>query len=423
MALMVCLMPVGAWAQSPAAGDALLSLQEAERLALEHHPALGRARAEQAGSEAAIMGARAPLLPQVQGQASWLYQGRPGVQFSGPVRVESQTYNVGLSVDQLITDFGRTTGRLRAAQANAQASRFNERDVEAQVLADVRQAYFVGAARAALRDVAARTLENQQRHLEQVEAFVELGERPPYDLAQARTNVGVARADRASAEGNLRIAKAQLVQAMGVARTTDFELEDTEFPKVAGEDATPEALLPEAWAARPDLAALEERIRAQRAIVSSQRAGYWPSIGVGAGINEVGTSLDDLGTNWVAGANLTWPLFQGGATRAAVAEAEANVVALESDRERLAQAVRFEREQSLAAIETAMATRAAAEETVASAQEQLRLAEGRYEAGLGSLLELSDAEIALQRAEASRVQAGYDLGAARAQLIERLGRR
>jgi len=406
------------------AGFAVITLDEAERLARANHPALKRARAELAGAEAGVVAARAPLLPQLRGNASWQYQDRPGVQIgSSFVRSGGHSFAVGVYLDQQITDFGRTTNRLRAAGALEDAQEASVQDVEAMVLANVRQAFFLAQAQKAFLAVSRRTLENQQRHLDQVSAFVELGERAPYDLAQARTNVGAARSQLASAEGNYRIARAGLIQAMGISRSSEIEVADQSLPRVEGEDAPIDALLAEALEARPDIVALDQRIRAQAFTVRSNVGGYWPILAASGNVSGVGPGFHDLdGPAWIAGISLSWPLFQGGATLAAVNQAEASLAALESDREALAQQVRYELEQSLAAIRTAVAAREAADETLTSAHEQVRLATGRYETGLGSLLELADAELALQQAEAARVQADYDLSAARALLIERLGR-
>ncbi len=422
-------LPTAAAAQSmtsdsDTAGGETITLEQAVRAAREHHPSLRRARADTAGAAAGVALSRAPLLPQVNADASWQYQDRPGVQLgSSFVRSQGQTFSAGVSVNQLITDFGRSTNRLRASSATEAAQQEGERSVEATVLANVRQAFFTARARKSLLSVATQTYENQLGHLEQVSAFVELGERPPYDLAQAKTNVGTARAQLAAAQGDYRVARAALVQAMGVPRSSDFEVADQSLPPVTGEGDPLDELLPEALDARPEIKAIDQRISAQEYTRRANRAGYLPTVGASGSINGVGPAFHDFdGPAWLAGVTLSWPLFEGGATLASVRQAEAALTGLQADRDALEQQVRFELDQSLAAIASAHASLDAADETLVSAREQQRLAEGRYETGLGSLLELSDAELALQQAEASRVQAEFDLAAARALLIERLGR-
>ncbi|HMI91925.1 MAG TPA: TolC family protein, partial [Polyangiales bacterium] len=85
------------------------------------------------------------------------------------------------------------------------------------------------------------------------------------------------------------------------------------------------------------------------------------------------------------------------------------------------QRIRFEVEQARLAVRAAKATLEASDEAVVSARERLRLAEGRYAAGAGSALELSDAQLALANALAQRVRADYTLASARASLLLALG--
>ena len=415
------LLPAAALAQGEAR---VVTLDEAVRTALDNHPSIRRAKADVAGAEAGVTAARAPLLPQVQGQASYQFQDRPSVQLGTSfVRSSGNSFAAGLSVNQLITDFGKTTNGLRAAAATEDAQRESEQDTQAVVVANARQAFFNARARKALLLVAEQNLANQQRHLDQVAAFVELGERPPYDLAQARTNVGNARSQLAAAQGDYRVARASLIQAMGLSVSADFDVADQGLAEVAGESAPADDLLPEALGTRHDVSAIEQRIRSNEFYVRANKAGYLPTLGATGGIDALGPTIEQFdGPAWKAGITLTWQLFQGGATNASVRQAESALHGLMADRDALAQQVRFEVEQSLAAIQSALAAKDAADETLASAREQLRLAEGRYETGLGSLLELSDAELAVQQAEGQRVQAEYDLSTARALLLRRLGR-
>jgi len=117
-----------------------------------------------------------------------------------------------------------------------------------------------------------------------------------------------------------------------------------------------------------------------------------------------------------------WPLFQGGLTRAQVREAEWVEVAIDAQTESLRQSVRVEVESALLAVRGAKSEIDAAREALVNAREQLRLAEGRYQTGAGSILELGDAQVTVTQAAAQKVQADFDLATARAQLLHALGR-
>jgi len=132
--------------------------------------------------------------------------------------------------------------------------------------------------------------------------------------------------------------------------------------------------------------------------------------------------LDSMTPSWLVGAQLLWPIFQGGLTNGTVHTAEANLTyanaALEAERLQ----VRFDVEQAILTLRATKVAIDASREALTNAREQLRLAEGRYQSGVGSIIELGDAQIAATNAAAQVVQADFNLATARAQLLTALGR-
>ncbi|HZX64004.1 MAG TPA: TolC family protein, partial [Myxococcales bacterium] len=131
----------------------------------------------------------------------------------------------------------------------------------------------------------------------------------------------------------------------------------------------------------------------------------------------------DLTWNATLGLTLSWQLFQGGETRAQVHEAEAVAGQLSAQLDLQRLQVRLDVEQALLAIRAAKSVLEAQRETVLNARDRLRLAEGRYETGVGNAIELGDAQVALTTAEAQTVQADDRLSTARAQLLRALGQK
>jgi len=127
--------------------------------------------------------------------------------------------------------------------------------------------------------------------------------------------------------------------------------------------------------------------------------------------------------NFGVGATLTWQVFQGGLTKATVRVAEANEAATRAQLAQLRQRVRFELTQALLNVQAAKVSVATAKEAELNARERLRLAEGRYQAGAGSIIELQDSQVAQTSAAAQVVQADFSLSLARASLRRALGRR
>jgi outer membrane protein len=420
---------------APDAGVPVLTLDRALRLARTRHPRLRQAAAQRHATRAQADEALAPLLPQIGFTGGYTrttanFVSRPGTiprNFAGqeqpsPSLQSFDFFQFNLTANQLVYDFGQTTGHYKAARILAEAQADTEEAVLLQVELDLRAAYFNARGRKRLVDVAREALDTQRDHLHQTEGFVSAGTRPQIDLAQARADYANARAVLINAENDYLTAKAQLNQAMGVIGSTLFEVAEDAMPPLDEELHAAEALTRTALVTRPELAAFDKRVRAQEATIRAIQGAYGPAIGVTSGASEAGTEISNMVWNMSIGATVTWPLFQGGLTRAQVREARANLADVEAqaDIERLQ--VQLDVEQARLEIRAAKASLGALLQAAKSAAERLRLAEGRYAAGVGSAIERGDARVALTRARGEVVVAEFRLATARARLLAALGR-
>jgi outer membrane protein len=437
LAAVISLLPAAALAQgaaqappAPAAPPAapaqaarpVLGLDEAVRTALAHQPQLRQAQANREAAEARAESARAPLLPQLRGSAGvdWATHNTPST--PSPSYTAARTVNASAVATQVLFDAAQLQ-RWRSSLASASALEASERAAALQIAASTRAAFFAARAARDLVAVARESLANEDAHLKQVQAFVQVGTRPEIDLAQARAARANAQVQVIQAENAYDTARAQLVQATGVVRATDFDIGDDVLPAVPGEDQPLDPLFAEALASRPEIVSFSEQERAQTLARSAARAGYLPTVGAEADVSRgLASTLPDGASNWGASVTLTWNLFQGGATRAAVREAEANLTALSAQDEQFRQQIRLDVEQARLAVRASRGARGSAGAAETAARERLRLAEGRYRAGAGSIIELGDAQVAASSAAAQRVQSEFNLAASRAQLLRALGR-
>lgn len=403
-------------------GAHLLTLEEALRTAHEREPTLRQSHATTEASAAKVDQARAPLLPQLVGSAGYTHGVGNFALGAGAGAQQTDIFKAGVRADQLIYDFGQTTGKFDAAKATLSAQADNERAASLLVALNVRSAYFSVVGAKALLEVATDTLANQQRHQTQIQGFVEVGTRPEIDLAQARTDVANARLGVIQADGAYRAAKANLNLAMGTADAPDYEVSAQTLAPVEGEDKPTAVLMDEALAQRPEFAGFEQQRRAQEAILRSIDGGYWPTLSASTALNDQGPRVDNLAWNWNAGLNLNWPIFQGGITKGQAREARANLQLIEAKLDALRGQVRVDLDQAWLGVRTAKEARVAADEVVVNARVRLGFAEGRYATGVGNAIELADAQLALSNARAQAVQAVFNLATARAQLLKALGR-
>jgi outer membrane protein len=324
---------------------------------------------------------------------------------------------------QLLWDFDQTYGRYGAAKALSESALANERASQLLIVYNVRAAYFAARANKALAEVARQTVANDQKHLDQINGFVQAGTRSQIDLVQAKTDLSNAQLAQVNAENNYETAKQSLLLAMGSPGSTDFDVADESLPPVPSETSLElQPLVDEALKARPEMEAFIDQARAQTETIASAKGAYGPSISANAGFSQGGDALDNLGWNGYIGVSLSWGIFQGGLTNATVREAEANLRSIaaqtEAERQQIASDVNNARLQVRGGLASAVASR----EVLVNAKELLRLAEGQYQTGIGSIIQLSDAQVAETVAEAQVIQADFTLAASRALLLKALGR-
>ncbi|MBM4381174.1 MAG: TolC family protein, partial [Deltaproteobacteria bacterium] len=355
-ALLAALAPALPCAAQPAPAHPALTLEEALSTARQVQPALLEAWANADGARARASQAHAPLLPQVNLSGSYSrttanFVARPGTvprSFAqgAPTFDTFNFFNAGVTGTQLLWDFGQARNRSTAAAAQAESADANARTAILDAEGRVRAAFFQAQAARALVRVGHDTLANQERHLSQVQAFVEVGTRPEIDLAQVKTDRANAQLQLIQAENGYDTARAQLLQAMGQERGLDFDVDGAPLAELPGEDGATGALLDEALAARPEFAALERERAALEATLASVRGTYWPQLSATVGATEGGADLTALAWNVNGGVNLIWPLYQGGLSSAQVAEAEANLRAHAARVATRRQQVRLEVEQA-----------------------------------------------------------------------------
>jgi len=384
---------------------------------------------------------RSPYLPQIVGTGQYQRMtynptGKPGVFAPSATATTtgatppttswtrtSDFFTFGGTASQLIYDFGQTSDRWSSAQASEAAATHSEHAVQVQIVSNVRKAYFQARAQRDLIDVAAEAVANQKMHVDQIQKLVLEGMRPEIDQVTAETGLANAQVQLISAQNAYDLACAAFSQAIGLSRATRYEPGTDDMPPVADEDAPIDRLLESALHDRPELASFAKQREAQEKMVSAARGSYGPNLQAQASIAGTGVAIDNLAPNWWVGALLTWPIFQGGLTQGQVAEVQANLRAINAQEDTFRLQVRIDVEQAALAVRAARATLSASLLALENAKKQLQLAEARYAAGMGSVIELSDAQVTRTMAAAQEVGARFSLASSRAALWGALGRR
>jgi outer membrane protein len=418
----------------------VVTLDEAQRNAVQNQPQIHQARAATAASVGRIGEARSGYLPQITAtatdEATTLNATAPRSGGTSTAASAVPSYGVwtffnlfsaGVSGTQLIYDFGQTSEKWRAAKRATESLEATEKATVNTALLNVRTAFFTARADKALVKVAEETLANELKHLAQVVGQVSVGVNPEIDLATERTTVANDKLALIQAQNSYDVARVQLNVAMGVSSNTEYDVADEGLSAIEGEDASTDALAARGLADRPELLSLTKEREYNELTVRSLKGGYGPTLSAVGALSVTDVANPSFGSAAVPTANvgalLTWPLLQGGLTNGQVKEAEGNLGVTEAQLEQERLQVRLDVEQARLGVRTYKVAITTAEEVLTNARYQLKLAEKRYAAGVGSIIELGDAQVAVTSAGAQRVQADFNLATARAQLLAALGRR
>jgi outer membrane protein len=427
--LLLCLFG-NARAAGESSLDTSLTLQEAVDIALAQHPTL---RMGQTTVEAARQRVRqqvAGYLPRGAYTYNYSRQQRPltaavgGAIGDGPQTGRtSQTYNynsTNFSMSQLLFDFGRTLASIRSAAASMEASLADLETTRQTVIFNTEQAYYGLLSSQRLLQVAEETVRQNQQHLDEAQARFEVGLAPRFDVTQAQVQVSNATLDLVTARNNVALGRETLRTAMGVTGPFNFTLVDTlERGAMTFDD---EAIVATAYANRPELRSLLAQQKAAAERVSSLRKQYLPSVSGNAQYSWTGREYP-LQEGWFWGVTLSVPIFDDILTAAQVGEAQADLRNLEAQQENLRQQILLEVRQSYLDLREAEESIRVSEQALIQAQENLALAEGRYSAGVGNIIELTDAQVLLTSARANNIQALYTYKTAVSALEKAIGQR
>lgn len=383
-----------------------VSLEECLALAEAHHPALEEARAALAGQRARLGGVDAGMA--LKGSLSASTSKDSG---------SDGSYSTSFSVSKLISDSGKTSLERKSQLLSVEGATESQRETLLTIRTGVKEAYWGLLLAMRKRDQAEESVSNYGRHLEKARGFYEAGAKAKFDVTRAEVDLSNARIDLLSAESGLETARAALSRAVGVDLDNARPLSDFMEPIIIpGEDLA----LSRAMEDRPDVRSARFKTEAGRLGISIAAKGNAASLSVTGSARLSGTGLppDD---NLSVGLSLSVPVFDGGATKYKVAEARASAEGLDATLKKLEQTVRYEVRSALLSVKEAEARIGAAELLVRQARENLDLAEGRYEMGVGNALEVGDGLLSFNSARVSRYQALHDYSKAVATLEKTLG--
>src|SRR5213594_1448592 len=418
--------PVPATGRAPIAGR-VLTLDECVAIALEAQPTIQATLYDYAAARYRVTQALAPLLPQVSGLVTATKSESSAVSTFAPTgrltqsqtfKGFSETFIAQVVLSQLLFDFGKNLAATEAARKLAEVA---VEDVELQrqlISLAVKEAYTNILFAQRLIRVQQQAVQRAELNLRSAKGFFDVGTRPKSDVARAEVDVANARVDLIRARNAERLARVALATAMGLQATTPLTIQDNlVYQPVAMDRAR---LAEDALRMRPEYRQARLNAEANEARLRRSFRDFFPDITAGG---FYGATRGDLNEAWEINLNLNWTIFDGGNRIARYREARAVLDASQSRVKATELDISREVEQSINNVIEADERIQAAQVAVASAQENFRLAQGRFDAGVGTILELTDAQLALTQAQNAEAQALADYRIALARLDRAVGRR
>jgi outer membrane protein len=396
-------------AQQAAATAKTLTLAEAERLALKNNPNISVANLNAMISHQNIREQRSALLPTAFLSVTAV-DSRPGSRVAAGALNNPVIYPraaTGATVSQLITDFGRTNNLVASSEFQAKAQDQTAIATTADILLAVDQAYFSTLETKALVSVAQQTVDARQTLVDKIQALTSAKLRSDLDLSFTQVDASRARLLLLEAQNNYQAALAGLSALLGFSDEQDFQL--VEEPTAANPpplDVLP--LISEALAQRPEVLALRDRVQAAETFGHAEHDLWRPNVSA-LGVVGLAPVRDNHIPNWygAVGVNINIPVFSGFLFSARAQSADLQTSA---DRQRLvdlqnniARDVRDAWHDSERAFERLSVTG----QLRAQANLALDLAQSRYNLGLSSIVEFSQAELQKTEADISDTDARY----------------
>jgi outer membrane protein len=399
-----------------------LTIDDARRIALQNHPHIRAAQSAADAAKEVTIETKSAYYPNLYGSLTGV-EAENGSRIAAGTLSNSLIYNrfaTGISVDQLVTDFGRTNNIVASSRLQAQAAQSDVNLSRADVLLAVDRAFY-GALRAqAVLRVAQQTVQQRATVSEQITTLAQNKLKSGLDVSFANVNLEQARLELLQAQNNVQASLAMLSQALGYHALQQFDLVE---PAEASQSLPPlQDALTEAEHDRPELVSQKLQVESAQHFAIAERDLALPSISMVGTVGELPFREPEIPQNYAAaGFNVNIPIFNGKLFSARHAEAE--------DRAREAAAVLNDEQNQIArdvqlawlSANTAFQNLSLTAQLFAEASKALDLAKARYDLGLGSIVELSQAQLNQAQAGIAQASAKYDFATRMTELFYQEG--
>ena len=399
-----------------------ITLKQAEDIAVANHPRVREAQMNAFAAGETVKEARSAYFPIAYGSltgAEALDKSRIAAGgLNNPIIFDR--YSNGITASQLVTDFGRTKNLVASARLDARSAQEDVNTARADILLDVDNAYYTVLRAAAVLKVAQETVSARQIVADQVSALAQSKLKSDLDASFANVNLAEAKLMLVQAQNDLKTANAQLSAAMGFSDQRQFELVEEPLPGAPLPDLT--GALAEALRKRPELSSLRYQRDAAEKFAKAERDLWFPTVSAVGAAGFTPLHDSNLEDRYAAAAvNVNIPIFNGylfsGRKAKAQFEFRAEQERLRDMEDQISRDIRI----AWLNADTAFQRLALTRQLLDQASLSLDLAQARYQLGLGSIVEVTQAQLNKTQAEIAQASARYEYQDRRAILLYEMG--
>lgn len=388
-----------------------LSLSDSVALALKNNPSIKMAQSDKEKSKWSVDEAKAGRLPTVSlGSSYSLKDNSPAGtdDLSNSLRMNWQLYSGG-----------RVEGQIDQAKRGVSVADLGVEKTKQQLKLDTTSAYFTILQTKNLVDVNQQSVSNLQEHLTSVQAKYDVGVVAKSDVLRAEVELANAQQNLIKAQNNYDLAVAGLLNTMTIDPGTEITLTDTlSYQKY---DKTLDDSLAAAQV-RPDVVQADENVKIAETAIKMAKSGKRPSVSVSASNGWSGSVLPESGDDdWNVGLSASWSLFDAGSTNAKVKQADASLDKVKEQAVQVKNSAALEVRQNYLSMQEAEKRIDTNKVAVGKAEEDLVIAREKYNAGVGTNLDVIDAQLALTQAKTNEIQALYDYNVNVAKIDKAIG--
>jgi outer membrane protein len=413
-------------APTPSPTGPKLTLAEAEKMALEHNPNISVAHLLQLAQSQVTREVRSGELPSAEANLTAVGAHDDSRITAGALN-NPIVYNRaagGLTVRQLITDFGRTRNLVKDAQSTARAQLDTERATVEDITLAVDQAFYQALTAQSVLKVAQQTLSTRKATGEQIGALTNQKLRSTLDLSLADVQVSQAQLLVLDAQNSAQAAMASLNAILGSEANQLYDLVDETPADPRPAPANADDLVQLAFRQRPDLAALNDRSLAAKQFASAEHDLLRPTVSALAAVGGTPVRADQIQSSWygAAGANVSIPVFNGFEYTARAKEADFRAQAASEQVRNLRDIIARDVRTSVLNAQIAFQRISVSRQLLDQANTALDLAQVRYKVGLSGIVDLTQAQLAQTEASIGYTNARFAYEVALAAVRYQTGR-